>query len=147
MPTELSRAQIESFTAALDARGAEQADAEPAPAAPIQALPVPSITRTAAVLSRFAAVFPGERLPQDITSIPWAAQLQLKDADGELHALLTGQASAELELAVLNGSWSHTARFRPPAKRPPLSWWPPPPRTARPTHGRQRPGTSAPSWR
>jgi len=122
MPTELSRAQIESFTAALDARGAEQADAEPAPAAPIQALPVPSITRTAAVLSRFAAVFPGERLPQDITSIPWAAQLQLKDADGELHALLTGQASAELELAVLNGSWSHTAPVRPPAKRPPLSW-------------------------
>lgn len=59
--------------------------------------------RTSQVLKRWAAQFPNTRMPDDISEIELSQQHALQQADPELHSLLAGKATAELELAAVTG--------------------------------------------
>ncbi len=87
------------IVAALDERDAQ---AQATPAVP---LPRPGLTRTFAVLTRFAAVFPHQALPERFDQLPLHQQMQLQDADPELALVLRGQMPAGLEAQVLSGAW------------------------------------------
>jgi hypothetical protein len=62
--------------------------------------------RTYEVLSRFAQIFPGQRMPDSIDELPQHLQIALAERDPDLHSLLDGTAPAELEAAALAGKIS-----------------------------------------
>lgn len=62
--------------------------------------------RTSQMLKRWAAQFPGTRMPDDINDITLGQRDELMRKDPELHDLLAGKATAELELAAIDGSFA-----------------------------------------
>jgi len=62
--------------------------------------------RTAATLARWAALYPGTRMPDSISELPGHEQIALQQRDEQMYALLSNSATAELELAVLNNSFA-----------------------------------------
>jgi hypothetical protein len=63
-----------------------------------------AIIRNAATLTRWAAFAPGSVMPTSLEQLDMSTQLRLSTEDPELHALMSGSAVAELELAALNGT-------------------------------------------
>ena len=58
--------------------------------------------RNESTLRRWAAFRPGTRMPDSLEELTVSDQLALSSADVELHSLLAGTATAELELAALS---------------------------------------------
>jgi hypothetical protein len=67
------------------------------------------VIRNASTLSRWMQFSPGTRMPDDIKELDMSAQFALQQADGELYALLSGVAPAELEIAALNNALAASA--------------------------------------
>jgi hypothetical protein len=62
------------------------------------------VIRNESTLRRWAAFRPGTRMPDSIAELELSDQLALQSNDPDLHALLSNTATAELELAVMDGS-------------------------------------------
>ena len=60
--------------------------------------------RNESTLRRWAAFRPGTRMPDSLEELTLSDQLALSSADVELHSLLSGTATAELELAALSNA-------------------------------------------
>lgn len=60
--------------------------------------------RNSATLKRWSTFAPGSRLPDSLDELPLGKQLELKEQDPDLYALLSNSASAELELAAMEGT-------------------------------------------
>jgi hypothetical protein len=58
--------------------------------------------RNESTLRRWSAFRPGTRMPDSLEELTLSDQLALSSADVELHALLAGTATAELEMAALS---------------------------------------------
>jgi hypothetical protein len=61
------------------------------------------------MLTRWATFAPGTRMPDGIDQLDYSQRVALQDADADLFALLSNTASAELELAAMNGSLASAA--------------------------------------